>query len=264
MVISKRKGVKIIVENQNYLGDIIKSIRKYKTMTQSDLSKTTGFSQNTISNHENKKRNIGVNEVTTYSKGLDVPSYLIFKINEEMKNTGQSDTLKNFPAFYKIYQLANKAYLNEGDIYFYSYDIFDEALEIYNILKKKGMDVYNIDYDYFLDLYKQLLSKENNVLSKKEDKNSVSINEIIEIGSEYLDLLSCESNIKSDKDIENAIEKSRIIESKSLIIANKLKQAPNYFYDAIKGEPMYTVYEFKYPQRLKEFRERIINLKQGD
>ncbi|PTJ28598.1 hypothetical protein BU035_03025, partial [Staphylococcus simulans] len=111
---------------------------------------------------------------------------------------------------------------------------------------------------------KQLLSKENNVLSKKEDKNSVSINEIIEIGSEYLDLLSCESNIKSDKDIENAIEKYRIIESKSLIIANKLKQAPNYFYDAIKGEPMYTVYEFKYPQRLKEFRERIINLKQGD
>lgn len=252
------------MENQNYLGDIIKSIRKYKKMTQSDLSITTGFSQNTISNHENKKRNIGVNEVTTYSKGLDVPSYLIFKMNEEMKNTGQSDTLKNFPDFYKIYQLANRAYFNEGDIYFYSYDIFDEALEIYNILKKTGINVLNVDYDYFLDLYKQLLSRETNVLSKKENKDSVSINEIIEIGSEYLDLLSCEPNIKSDEDIEKAIEKSRILENKSLMIAKKLKKAPNYYYDAIKGEPMYTVYEFKYPQRLKEFRERINNLKQGD
>ncbi len=39
---------------KNILGAVIKDARKKRKLTQKDLSKLTGYSQNTISNHENE------------------------------------------------------------------------------------------------------------------------------------------------------------------------------------------------------------------
>ncbi|WP_303219878.1 helix-turn-helix transcriptional regulator, partial [Enterococcus asini] len=41
---------------KNVLGPAIKQLRIQKKLTQKDLSKLTGFSQNAISNHENQNR----------------------------------------------------------------------------------------------------------------------------------------------------------------------------------------------------------------
>ncbi|ELK4055405.1 hypothetical protein Q6833_004779, partial [Escherichia coli] len=43
-----------------------------------------------MSNHENGKRNIGVNEIETYSKALGVPSYVVHRISDEIKGKGYS------------------------------------------------------------------------------------------------------------------------------------------------------------------------------
>lgn len=63
---------------KNQLGFIIKKIRKSKNMTQKELSKEAGFSQNTISNHENGRRSIGENEVQRYAEALGVTTKYIY------------------------------------------------------------------------------------------------------------------------------------------------------------------------------------------
>lgn len=62
---------------KNVLGPAIKEIRKQKNMTQKELSSLTGFSQNTISNHENQNRSIDESDIKTYAQALNVsPQYL--------------------------------------------------------------------------------------------------------------------------------------------------------------------------------------------
>jgi repressor LexA len=63
---------------KNLLGPAIKSFRKEKGMTQSDLSKLTGFSQNTISNHENQNRAITEKDIATYASALGVSPQQLF------------------------------------------------------------------------------------------------------------------------------------------------------------------------------------------
>ncbi|RXR99648.1 XRE family transcriptional regulator, partial [Staphylococcus saprophyticus] len=46
-----------MLELPSHYGTIIKTLRKYMKLTQNELSERTGFSQNTISNHENGNRN---------------------------------------------------------------------------------------------------------------------------------------------------------------------------------------------------------------
>lgn len=58
--------------NENILGPKIKEIRKLKRMTQKELSQLTKFKQNTISQHENGKRNLDENDIYIYSKALGV------------------------------------------------------------------------------------------------------------------------------------------------------------------------------------------------
>lgn len=62
----------------NILGNAIKSIRKSKKLTQKDLAKLTGFKQNTISNHENGKRQLDELDIRTYAKALNVTPQALF------------------------------------------------------------------------------------------------------------------------------------------------------------------------------------------
>lgn len=75
--------------NKNQLGKIIKEIRLSKKWTQKDLSKKTGFSQNTISNHENGNRTIGNKELQIYADAFamsfsDIQDKIEIKRNEQI------------------------------------------------------------------------------------------------------------------------------------------------------------------------------------
>ncbi|MBO0438920.1 helix-turn-helix domain-containing protein [Candidatus Enterococcus ikei] len=64
---------------QNILGPIIKEFRKKRHLTQKDVSKLTGFSQNTISNHENGNRSLDEDAIYKYAKAFDVSPGIFFK-----------------------------------------------------------------------------------------------------------------------------------------------------------------------------------------
>lgn len=255
-------------ENEKQIGSIIKKLRKFRKKTQSQLSLDTGFSQNTISNHENNNRSIGLNEIKIYSKALGISEYIILKISEEYDKEGFSKTLENFEEFLKLYNFVSEAYYNDSDIYYYSYDTFDETVEIMNILKQANVDITNVTYDYVLDIYKQILSDDSNYsikkygnLADKEDleKEKENIyNEIISFQHRYIELML--KKYESFEDKEKAYEESFELEKESIALSKKLKLTPNYQYDLIEGEPMSDTYEFKYPKRLQEFRNNL-NLK---
>ncbi|MFS1191245.1 XRE family transcriptional regulator [Enterococcus lactis] len=57
---------------KNILGSVIKDARKKKKLTQEQLSKLTGYSQNTISNHENGNRSLDEDNIKTYATALDL------------------------------------------------------------------------------------------------------------------------------------------------------------------------------------------------
>ncbi len=57
---------------KNILGSVIKDARKKKKLTQEQLSKLTGYSQNTISNHENGNRSLDEDNIKTYAMALDL------------------------------------------------------------------------------------------------------------------------------------------------------------------------------------------------
>lgn len=72
----------------NVLGTVIKELRKNKKMTQKELSKLTGFKQNTISNHENGKRSLDEDDIQIYAQALNVsPQYLFNKLNNKEVTT---------------------------------------------------------------------------------------------------------------------------------------------------------------------------------
>lgn len=251
------------------LGEVIKCLRKFRKLTQSKLSEITGFSQNTISNHENGNRKVKLNDISKYAKALGLSEYLILKINDELNENDTSKTLNNLQEFLRIYDFASRAYYQESDIYFYSYDIFDEALQMLNLLNEAKVNVNNVSYEYIVDLYKQILS--NNITNSKtpykeivERENTssyskVTLEELTDFSLKYIDLISNILHAKSNTDKNKLIEEATQLKKNSLELSEKLKYVPNYSYDAIKGEPMYKVYSEKYPKRLDEFIEMIRN-----
>ncbi|MER0122388.1 XRE family transcriptional regulator [Streptococcus sp. ZJ100] len=66
----------------NILGDTIKTIRKSKKMTQTELAKLTGFKQNTISNHENGNRNLDEIDIRKYAEALGVSPQDLFDLSK--------------------------------------------------------------------------------------------------------------------------------------------------------------------------------------
>lgn len=241
-------------EEYNNLGKVIKQLRKYRKLTQKELSENTGFSQNTISNHENGNRKISFNDIPIYAKGLGISEYVILKVNDELKNKGNSQLLENLKDFFYLYNFVNKAYYNESDIYYFSYDRFDETIEILEILNKAKINISNVSYEYVLDIYKQIVSNDVNKAYKSISRDmKLSSEELLSFNMKYAELLTNILKDQSNIDKEALISQANDLKKVSLNIGKRLQKAPNYIYDHIKGEPMYLVYSKKYPQRLDEF-----------
>lgn len=67
-----------VIKLNNILGPIIKDIRKSKKITQTELSRLTGYSQNTISNHENGKRSLSELDIANYAKAFNLAPQDLF------------------------------------------------------------------------------------------------------------------------------------------------------------------------------------------
>ena len=77
----------------NILGNSIKEIRKSKKMTQNELSQLTGFKQNTISNHENGKRQLDETDIRIYAAALEVEPQQLFSLSKTATPTASPDLL---------------------------------------------------------------------------------------------------------------------------------------------------------------------------
>ncbi|EHV0178058.1 helix-turn-helix transcriptional regulator [Enterococcus faecalis] len=95
---------------KNILGGIIKEIRKSKGLTQKELSKLTGFSQNTISNHENMNRSLDEVDINIYANALGVSPQFLFE--KAYSNTDKGSLKTNM--LHVFQQLNNK---NQKEIY---------------------------------------------------------------------------------------------------------------------------------------------------
>jgi len=69
----------VSIMKKNILGSVIKDARKSKNLTQKQLSELTGYSQNTISNHENGNRSLDEDNIKTYAKALGLTSDDLFE-----------------------------------------------------------------------------------------------------------------------------------------------------------------------------------------
>ena len=65
--------------SKNVIGKRIKELRKQKKLTQNDLSKLTGYKQNTISSHENGTRGIDEIDIMNYCEALGVTPTDLFQ-----------------------------------------------------------------------------------------------------------------------------------------------------------------------------------------
>lgn len=78
------------------IGKVIRNLRKQSKLTQKELSKRTGLSQNTISNHENGIRSVGENEINIYSNALGVSREFLFKELDRINNSELNIKLTQF------------------------------------------------------------------------------------------------------------------------------------------------------------------------
>lgn len=81
---------------KNVLGAVIKAARKSKKITQKELSELTGYSQNTISNHENGNRSLGEKEIQIYSSALNISPDELFEALE-IKQSVEEEKPQNKP-----------------------------------------------------------------------------------------------------------------------------------------------------------------------
>ncbi|WP_347099656.1 LexA family protein [Staphylococcus ureilyticus] len=65
--------------SKNVIGKRIKELRKQKKLTQTDLSKLTGYKQNTISSHENGTRGLDELDIMNYCEALGVTPTDLFQ-----------------------------------------------------------------------------------------------------------------------------------------------------------------------------------------
>lgn len=110
-----RRAVTIM---QNILGSSIKQLRKERHLTQKELGNLTGFSQNTVSQHENGKRTLDDPAIRKYAAALNTTPQAIFDIfsinNSKKKTTNNSDIKRIISKNLK--QLAYTASMTEEKI----------------------------------------------------------------------------------------------------------------------------------------------------
>lgn len=137
----------------NVLGTVIKELRKDKKMTQKELSKLTGFKQNTISNHENGKRSLDEDDIQIYAQALNVsPQYLFDKLNNKEVTT-------QYPLLTQITDTAAKLHEpRQKKVLTFTQDQLDEQegrveeekqiFRLRNSAAGPGIYVDDDDYDY--------------------------------------------------------------------------------------------------------------------
>jgi repressor LexA len=80
---------------QNVLGPVIKQLRRQKGLTQRELSRITGLSQNAISNHENQNRSLDEKDIHTYAQALGTTPQEMFNLVSSEDNM-KSDLIFTF------------------------------------------------------------------------------------------------------------------------------------------------------------------------
>lgn len=108
---------------KNILGSVIRDIRKTKKITQVKLSEKTGFSQNTISNHENGNRSLNESDINIYATAFDllpeqlfeayniqssIDPAIISEISSTLKELDASNQLKTLSYVKKLHSKQNK------------------------------------------------------------------------------------------------------------------------------------------------------------
>ena len=84
LLIEKKESRKVVSEDLRVIGDMIRSTRKEKNIKQADLSKRTGFSQQTISAVENGYLNASFLTLKNIFDALDLSIRIVAqKENEE-------------------------------------------------------------------------------------------------------------------------------------------------------------------------------------
>ncbi|MDU7414587.1 MAG: XRE family transcriptional regulator, partial [Varibaculum cambriense] len=86
--------------SKNVIGKRIKELRKQKKLTQNDLSKLTGYKQNTISSHENGTRGIDEIDIMNYCEALGVAPTDLFQ--KEPQHQLETLPVKKIPVVSKI------------------------------------------------------------------------------------------------------------------------------------------------------------------
>lgn len=90
------------------LGTNIKAARKYKKITQQELSKKIGVSDNAISNWENDVSNPDVDKIIALCIALDVdPNYLLDYKNKNISYNKDSEIFDKIIKFLQV----NKNYI---------------------------------------------------------------------------------------------------------------------------------------------------------
>ncbi|WP_404803233.1 LexA family protein [Mammaliicoccus sciuri] len=85
--------------SKNVIGKRIKELRKQKKLTQTDLSKLTGYKQNTISSHENGTRGLDELDILNYCEALGVTPTDLFQKEQPVVETMP---VKKIPVVSKI------------------------------------------------------------------------------------------------------------------------------------------------------------------
>ncbi|MBG9367682.1 XRE family transcriptional regulator [Streptococcus sp. NLN64] len=115
------------------LGNSIKMIRKSKRLTQKNLAKLTGFKQNTISNHENGKRNLSEKDIHIYASALSVsPQDLFDSSKTKSSSLDHPDSIKKLNT--KLNKENHTKWINYGN----------ELLEEQNQMIKEDLYEYQV------------------------------------------------------------------------------------------------------------------------
>lgn len=149
---------------KNILGSVIKEIRKNKKMTQTQLGELTGFSQNTISQHENGSRSLGENDIKKYAHALNTTPQALFDAYTSNHDSSKSSPKESF---------------------------FNTTSEVSNIMKELTKDRQSNVLNYAKKQFDQQNSS-NNVVSlndyRTDQKTDVDVYGSVSAGTgEYLD-----------------------------------------------------------------------------
>ena len=121
----------------NILGSAIKELRKSKKMTQQELSKLTGLKQNTISNHENGKRQLDEIDIRTYAKALRVSPQTLFNLSKQNSDNILHDIKENKTQIQSIYDKLSDR--NKPKLIKYGNELLEgQNKTILSIYKKKN------------------------------------------------------------------------------------------------------------------------------